>query len=61
MSVYDFIDMCIEPSMLQVSLYDVNLSEVVWEGYGDELPEEFEDAVVDTYDVPYDGAITLNI
>lgn len=61
MTVYDFIDLCIEPSFMIVELYSLE-SGTVWTGYADEIPEEFLECEVGSYDVPtVKDHLTLNI
>lgn len=62
MTVYDFVDLCIEPSFMTVEIYSLDAGAVVWTGPGDEIPEEFLEREVCTYDVPTkECGITLNI
>lgn len=61
MTVYDFIDLCVEPSFLKLTIYDANTGDDVFTGAADELPMEYEDLTVESFDVPTDGHITLNV
>lgn len=61
MTVYDFVYLCIEPSFMTVELYSLE-SGTVWAGPGDEIPEDFLECEICTYDVPTEAnRITLNI
>lgn len=61
MTVYDFIDLCIEPGFLKLIIYDGAAEENVYEGYADEMPEKYDDLTVESFDIPTEGSITLNI
>lgn len=61
LTIGNFIYWHIDPSFLEIEVYDVNLGENVWEGFADELPEEFEDQLIDTYEVSNSGVVTFNI
>lgn len=61
MSISEFLDMCIDPGLMNVEIYDMISGSTVWSGFGDELPDEFWDVTVETYDVPRDGQMTLNV
>ena len=62
MTVFDFVDLCIEPSFMTVEIYSLDAGAVVWTGHGDDIPEEFLDCEVGSYDVPTKiCGITLNI
>ena len=62
LSVRDFIEMCTDETGLEVVIWD-NVSEsVLWTGCGDDIPDEFEFEIVDSYDLPYrKWCMTLNI
>lgn len=61
-NVYEFIDLCIDGSMLNVELWDVDKEEQVYSGTLDDMPEEFQTAYVTSYDIPMmEGMLTLNI
>ncbi len=59
MTVYEFCQMCIEPSILNVEIFD---GEIVYSGPADEIPEEYEDVEVSSFDLPTTPDwITINI
>lgn len=62
MTVYELLNLCMDASLMDVQLYDLNSREVIWSGFGDEVPENYEDVEVDSYD-PVDnrGTFTINI
>lgn len=64
-SVYDFVQLCCDPSMLKVAIFDLAVGEELYRGYADEIPEEYEDMKVWSYDAPvsmdYGGTDTLEI
>lgn len=61
-SVRDFVDMYTGATGLEIEIWD-NVSErVLWTGCGDDIPDEYEWEMVDSYDLPYrKWCITLNI
>lgn len=62
MDVFAFLDMCIDTSLLTVTIYDVAVGENVYSGSAEEIPEEFQTAEVCSWDVPTKvGEVTLNI
>ena len=62
MTVYDFCDMCIDPSLCKITIYDANASENVFMGTMEDAREsQYADLVIDTFDVPTEDAITVNV
>lgn len=61
MSIYDFMDYCVDAGMCHVVIYSFEKEDNVWSGYGDEIPEEYGDETEFSFDVPSDGSITFNI
>lgn len=61
MSVYEFIQMCIEPGFLNVCIYDTESGQNIYEGEAEEVPTDMEDLTVESYDVPTEGKLTLNV
>ena len=61
MTIAELMEMCIEPSMCKVEIYDVWSEDVVWSGWADEIPEEYGEKYVESFDVPTDGCMTFNI
>ena len=62
MTVYNFADMCIDSGSLILRLWDVCMEKEVYVGYADELPFQFGDAEVSSFDLPVNaGEITLNV
>lgn len=60
-SVYDFVQLCCDPSMLMVVIFDLAIGEELYRGYADEIPEEYEDMKVWSFDAPFGGTDTLEI
>lgn len=61
MTVYEFLDYCIDARLLTVEIYSLDKG-TVWVGDFDELPDEYADAELCSFDVPTkEGCITLNI
>lgn len=62
MTVYDFLDMCIDERMLRVEIYDCESDETIFDGDYDDIPSELMDEEVCSFDVPSEiGKITINI
>ena len=62
MTIYDFLELCIEPNLLHVQIYDFSSQKVVFDGNGDEIPEELTEAEISSFDVPdLYGRICLNV
>ena len=61
MTIEEFMELCIEPSMCKVEIYDCNKGEVVWSGYADELPDKYGEMDVESFDVPTNECMTFNI
>lgn len=66
MTVDDFLSLCSDSSYLDIQIYDFNsdVDDVVWSGSGDEVPEEYLDLTLESFDAPNyysNGAITINI
>ena len=58
-----FCDMCIEPSLQKINLYNCDIEEDVWEGFADEIPDEYEDWYISSWDciISPSETLTLNI
>ena len=58
-----FCDMCIEPSLQKIKLYNCDIEEDAWEGFADEIPEEYEDWYISSWDciISPSETLTLNI
>lgn len=61
MTVYEFMSLCIDKSLCNVILWDIDNEEEIYNGPGDEIPTEYEDAEIGSFDVPTQESITLNI
>lgn len=61
MSVAEFLDYCIEPCMLNIHLYNLEKGCVIWSGRADEIPNEYADMELCSFDPPFEDAMTLNI
>lgn len=62
-TVKHFCDMCIEPSLQKIKLYNCNTEEDVWEGFADEIPDEYENWCISSWDciISPSETLTLNI
>ena len=64
MTIRDIMEMFIDPDSQQFELWDNDKEEVVFTGYLNDLPEEFDTAEVtsiDNLEPSNNGKITLNI
>ena len=62
MTVLDFANMCVDSDSLILRLWDMDKEEEVYAGYANELPFQYEDAEVESFDLPVKaGEITLNV
>lgn len=62
MSVAEFLEYCIEPCMLEVHLYSLDAGCVIWHGKADEIPYEYANMELCSFDTPNEnGSITINI
>ena len=62
MTVYFLMDTCMDPSICDVTIFDTKKGEDVWNGPGDEIPEQYGEQEVCSWDVPdRAGAFTINI
>jgi len=62
MSVGEFLDYCCDAGLLIVHIYRFDANAIVWTGLGDELPDEYADAELCSFDVPSKADhLTLNI
>ena len=62
MTVEYFLEYCIDAGMLTVALYDVDEVVLIWQGFGDEVPDNYLYLDVESFDVPsVSGEMTLNV
>lgn len=61
MTVYDFLDLCYDKGLLNIEIYDFTSEKVIYSGLGEDVPFEYEDLEVQSYDVPYNNILTLNV
>lgn len=62
MTVLEFVSLCEEDSILNVTLFDTATGDAVWSGRGYDLDEcDYGDCEVISFDLPKDESITLNI
>lgn len=62
-TVRGFCEMCVEPSLQKINLYNCDTGYVVWEGFADDVPEEYEDWYISSWDciISPSATLTLNI
>ena len=61
MTINDLMELCIDSSFCKVEIYDLNKEDVVWSGCGDEIPDEYGELDINSFDVPTEGCLTFNI
>lgn len=62
MSVYDFLNLCIDSSFLTVDIYDIDMGEVVYSGSADDIPDDYLYTDVSSWDVPTKpDKMTINV
>ena len=61
MTIKEIMDLCIDSSLCQVEIFNLNTDKSIYNGMGDEIPEHLEDLEVGSFDVPSDGKMTFNI
>ena len=62
MRICDFLELCIEPGLCTVAIYDVEKDKDLWKGTAEEIPSEFAELEVDSWDVPMEpGIMTFNV
>lgn len=62
MTVGDFLFYCIDEGFLTVEIYSIKKGKTVWLGNGYNVPDEYLDAELGSWDVPSKADhITLNI
>ena len=62
-TVYDFLDLCIEKSFQTVALYDMDSGEIVYKGSAEDVPYEYSEMEVWSWDCLTKGSdvFTINI
>lgn len=61
MTIQELMEMCVEPGLCKVTIYDSEKSEDVWTGDAEEIPQEYGDQEFSSFDVPQDGHMTFNL
>lgn len=61
MLIMEFVDHCANPENLNISIYDAEAGDVVWQGTADGIPGCFEDQSMEGFDAPENNTITINI
>jgi len=60
-TVQDFMDLCTEPSICEVEIFNLTSEEVLWNGNGYEIPEKYQSQTIESFDPPSGAKLTLNI
>ena len=62
-TVRGFCGLCVDSSFQKIKLFDCDIWEDVWEGFADEIPEEYEEWYICSWDctVKDSETLTLNI
>ena len=62
MTIGEMLDLCFVAGMLTVEIYDLDKERTVWTGDGDEVPDEYLDAEIESWDLPAAASkMTFNI
>lgn len=61
MTVGEFMDLCIDSSLCKVEIFSLDKGGKIWNGVGDDIPSEFENLEVESFDVPSDETMTFNV
>ena len=59
MTIYEMMNLCTDVGLCEVEIF--SFKDVVWSGYGDEIPDKYEDMEILSFDVPSGGKMTFNI
>ncbi len=60
MTVYDFVDLCIDTPMIEV--YSLDAGKVVYSGDAGDMPDRYGEEMLESFDLPAKpGWITVNI
>lgn len=60
-TVEELMGLCNEAGICEVTIYDIEKCEGVWTGYGDEIPKDYADLAIESFDAPEAGKLTLNV
>lgn len=61
MTIAELMELCIEPSLCKVVIYNLDKGGEIYSGMGDEIPDKYGDLEFNSFDVPSDGCMTFNI
>lgn len=62
MTISDFLYYCYDEGLLTVEIYSIDKGEIVWSGNGYDIPEEYQEAELCSFDIPCKpDYLTLNI
>lgn len=61
MTIEDIMELCIDSSLCVVEVFDCETGKEVWSGAGDEIPDEYAQLEVGSFDVPKEGKMTFNV
>lgn len=61
MTIEELMNLCIEPSLCKVEIYSIDQNRAIWSGFADDIPDEYGELEVESFDVPTDGCMTFNI
>ena len=61
MTIIEMMDLCIDASLCKVEIFSFEKDGLLWSGMGDDIPDEYEDLEIGSFDVPNDGKMTFNI
>lgn len=61
MNIFKFMDYCIDANIYSVNIWNAEKGENVWNGYGNEIPDEYGNIEEFSFDIPAEMEITFNI
>lgn len=61
MSVTEFIDLCCDSSILKIQVYSFKAENIIYAGFAEDIPSNIMYDKVESYDLPKDGELTINI
>lgn len=61
MTIAEIMNLCTEASLCKVEIYSLEKDKTIWSGVGDEIPYEYEDLEIASFDVPSNEKMTFNV
>lgn len=61
MKICEMMNLCTEPGLCKVTIYCSETASDIWTGDGDDIPTEYGELEIDSFDVSRDGRMTFNV